>query len=217
MRRLLDAEEGAGAAAYDGGSSQPRLQRRSLGSSTENPNKADVLLGAAEAAGNKPGADFFPRHPLFELRTGSSLHLYCSSCPCGNASLRRWAQAGKGGDASLGPRAEALPEGHWPDEPHPPMSTQALNEGQVQLLVKKDPGRGPEDSIETGNAAALTTDIPACHPDGLGDRSASVVSCGHEGVLPPGTELPGIGAGVLLTCSDKIALWSALGIQVSVS
>ena len=48
-----------------------------------------------------------------------------------------------------------------------------------------------------------------------GRRSPPVVSCSQSGVLPPGTEQPGgPGTGVLLTCSDKLALWSALGVQV---
>lgn len=72
-----------------------------------------------------------PASAPFRLRPGAALHLYCSSCPCGNASLRRWAQAGKGGDASLGPEAEALPTHVWPEEPHPKLSMHALREGQV--------------------------------------------------------------------------------------
>ena len=173
---------------------------------------------------------------MFELRPGTVLHMYCSSCPCGNASLRRWAQAGKGGEASLGAAAEALPEGEWPSESHPPLSRHALREGQVQLLVKRDPGRGemqppPDAQVSLSGKAAgaqdsfATTvalsegavDCPATAAAVRASGRGAVVSCGHTGVLPPGTELPGMpGAGVMLTCSDKLALWSALGIQVGI-
>ena len=117
----------------------------------------------------------------------------------------------------MGPEAEALPEGQWPLEPHPPMSTQALKEGQVQLLVKKDPGAvRPTGIAADADCPASMPDRPNGDTEGRSDGTALAVSCSHDGVLPPGTELPGgNGAGVILTCSDKIALWSALGVQAS--
>ena len=112
----------------------------------------------------------------------------------------------------MGPEAEALPEGQWPLELHPPMSTQALKEGQVQLLVKKDPGA----ARPTDTAADDRPHLSNGDTEGQSDGTALAVSCSHDGVLPPGMELPGgYGAGVILTCSDKIALWSALGVQAS--
>ena len=151
-------------------------------------------------------------------------HLWMACC-----SLNRWAQAGKGGDASLGPEAEALPPHEWPSEPHPKLSTHALREGQVQLLCKKDPGSGNGivesrsmwAGAEEGGDSRPSGDITG-PGEGLEGRTdgrtqpMGTVSCSHSGVLPPGTELPGLpGAGVMLTCSDKLALWSALGVQVT--
>lgn len=218
---LLDAEAAAAAS--------PSLNAEASPTRPPTPSQSHCLLrrrvpgdgdGASAADGDVlTGAAAAP----FELRPGAALHLYCSSCPCGNASLRRWAQAGKGGEASLGEAAEALPEGEWPHEHHTPLSRHALREGQVQLLVKRDPGRGA--------MQPCGTQAPLAAPEALSEGAASgyaqaavgasgrgaAVSCGHAGILPPGTELPGEpGAGVMLTCSDKLALWSALGVQVGV-
>ena len=31
---------------------------------------------------------------LFQMKTHKSIHLYVSSCPCGNATIRKWAKGG---------------------------------------------------------------------------------------------------------------------------
>jgi hypothetical protein len=175
------------------------------------------------------------RRRRLRLKEGAALHFYCSSCPCGNAALRRWALAGKGGDASLGAAAAALPEHEWPAEEHGPLSLHAVREGQVQLLVKKDPGADRRQLQEEGGTGARAVPAAPTAGDSLGGNAEAaagpagsaesagsaavggrkaVVSCTRDGMLPPGTAPAGEpGSGVLLSCSDKVALWTALGLQ----
>ena len=39
------------------------------------------------------------------MKTHKSIHLYVSSCPCGNATIRKWAKGGidDGNDTKIGP------------------------------------------------------------------------------------------------------------------
>eukprot|EP00798_Chlamydomonas_sp_ICE-L_P009729 gene9729-7602_t len=155
------------------------------------------------------------------------MHFAPGSCPCGNATLRRWAQAGKGGEASLGEAAQQLSLHEWPAEDHGHMSLHAVKEGQVQLLVKRDPGGsaprgeaagggggGQEAMVGSGGQAAGGGGGGQEATVGSGSQGAGGVSCSHVGTIPPGTLPPGSpGAGVILSCSDKVALWNALGVQ----
>ncbi|EKX38979.1 hypothetical protein GUITHDRAFT_165055, partial [Guillardia theta CCMP2712] len=66
----------------------------------------------------------------FVLRASLTLHLYTSSQPCGNATLKRWAK----------PNSSLRFEGElWENNEHPRILIQAREEGQVAVLVKKDP------------------------------------------------------------------------------
>ncbi|GAX84745.1 hypothetical protein CEUSTIGMA_g12167.t1 [Chlamydomonas eustigma] len=157
--------------------------------------------------------------PLLRLRDGVSLHFYCSSCPCGNATLRRWAATGKGGDSSLGAEAATLAPHLWPDEVHPVLSRCGLKEGQVQLLVKLNPKASA--SNEASSAANPEYGYSQNEPkdDGSGvsvNPVRRMISCDRNGIIPPGTEVPGgLESGLILSCSDKMALWAALGVQGS--
>ncbi len=83
--KLLDAEERQAAAAA-GDLSLPADDSPSSSCAS-----AVCRVGPSDAASP----------PQLRLRPGLSLHLYCSSCPCGNAALRRWAHAGERGAGGL--------------------------------------------------------------------------------------------------------------------
>mmetsp|Transcript_46203 Transcript_46203/g.144897 ORF Transcript_46203/g.144897 Transcript_46203/m.144897 type:complete len:267 (-) Transcript_46203:590-1390(-) len=121
----------------------------------------------------------------FVLRASLTLHLYTSSQPCGNATLKRWAK----------PNSSLRFEGElWENNEHPRILIQAREEGQVAVLVKKDPGAQRK-------------------ADEGGHEGESKVTCSREGMLAPGTASAKSGLGHVMCCSDKIAKWNALGVQ----
>lgn len=86
--------------------------------------------------------------PCWRLRRGVSLHLYSSSQPCGNASLKKWAK----GKAEV--PHPALGEYEWPRAlgSHAKQHWPQQSIGQVATLVKKE---------ESVAAAGLASDEPA--------------------------------------------------------
>lgn len=81
------------------------------------------------------------------------------------------------------PKRRDLPSNQYPTEPHPPFHVMQPEQGQVAPLVKME--RPP------------SVDVPSFLPI----------------VVAPGTAPMGRGFGTTLTCSDKIAMYNALGIQ----
>lgn len=190
---------------------------------------------------------------MYGLREGITLHMYTSSQPCGNATLKRWAKCAK--EKYL----TEMPQGEWVcGEKHGRMPVHARDEGQVALLVKcsgageemqqereeaKEAGEGGgrrEGRADTkqegaigggeGNVGGHAKSVHSRHKLSREDDSTSTqrsadldsvsmdgtwrVSCGRAGVLPPGTAQPWSGRGHSMTCSDKMAKWNALGLQV---
>ncbi len=103
----------------------------------------------------------------FTLRSDVRIHMYTSSQPCGNASIKRWAKGVKevtvaGGGTDV------------PDIPHPRLLFPALKEGQIAVLVKRDaPSTG-----ETAAAAAIAT-ASVAH-DALGGAAVAAPSAGGD-------------------------------------
>jgi len=145
---------------------------------------------------NQPGIGQSARK--YRLRPGLRLVLYTSSMPCGNASLKRWA---KGRTelfrSDLGAR-------EVPSEEHPRLHVTAREEGQIAVLVKGEVRSSvASPNGEAGETASLEVPAPVRH-------------AGREGTLAPGTSRPQdipVGAAGTMTCSDKIARWSHLGVQ----
>ena len=134
----------------------------------------------------------------FVLRDGITFHLYSSTAPCGNACIRRWARGG------AGPVWDSLSVEEFPCETHPRLHVTAREQGQVALTFKQDLGSSSgtfspnTTSLMDGSSInGFPTDVKK--GDALSDGTvATVRRCSGRGTL---------------TCSDKIAVWNAVGWQ----
>lgn len=98
-----------------------------------------------------------------------------------------------------------LSPSEYPQDPHPRLLFSAKAQGQISCLVKKGSLVIPHpitDESETGSSTLAGKGDMSIEEDG-----ASTV------VMPPGTALCTSNQGYIKTCSDKIAIWNAVGIQ----
>jgi len=124
-----------------------------------------------------------------QLRNDITFHLYCSSAPCGNACVRRWA---KGLSETY---AEDIGPFQWPQNPHPRFLVHSPL--QVAVLCKVQATRIGETNVTDG--------------EGISSSSKGGVDPLE---IPPGTALPGTAqASSRATCSDKVARWCAIGLE----
>ncbi|GBG24501.1 Double-stranded RNA-specific adenosine deaminase [Hondaea fermentalgiana] len=150
------------------------------------------------------------------LAPGAHLHLYTSSTPCGNSSVRRWA-SGK----PEPPVPTDLAAHVWPQLPHGTMSLASRAEGQIAASVKRDlqttedeeeANHKAEDSTTesaNGNEVATTTaDAESVHMKKKKSKPSK-----SKPVFASGTAEPDSGQGNILSCSDKIAMWNLVGLQ----
>eukprot|EP00941_MAST-03F_sp_MAST-3F-sp1_P005839 g5839.t1 len=127
-----------------------------------------------------------------ELRHGITFHMYTSSTPCGNATLKRWAKSRKViFNAELS--ADDFPVA--PIKP-PKVYFQQWKEGQIAMLQK---GAG---------LSSPTKDVQSCERKGTIPPGTSSID---DSDILQGKILGK--KGVCLTCSDKICRWHALGVQ----
>ena len=124
---------------------------------------------------------------LLVLRQGITVHMYTSSAPCGNATIKRWAKP-----AVLPFREDLTADEFDVNYSHPRLHFSARHEGQTALLVKMN-----------NHGSSRTVDCNACPCPGT--RAAIFTA--------PGTAATDTGLGNVMTCSDKIAGWCALGVQ----
>ena len=131
----------------------------------------------------------------WRVRPEISFHLYASSAPCGNATVKRWARGAKETfDDTLGPFELPARSGRDPaDDEHDKKhnSFGSVAEGQLAFLWKRDPSESRPDDND----------------DDARRRPAPVA--GPVAAVPPGTST----RGRVLTCSDKLAVWSCVGVQ----
>ena len=156
------------------------------------------------------GVNSCDNSPRYKLRDGVSLHLYTSSQPCGNATMKRWAKCAKEVyDAAAGPC-------EVPAQHHERLLLHSKQEGQVALLVKRDVYVRCDGVMKApGDAAGVSTSSEAAVADEDDDNGGEqqVMVAKQRVFIPVGTDLASSGNGVIMTCSDKIARWNALGLQ----
>lgn len=161
-------------------------------------------------AGTGTGTGIEASVPGVKLRSCYTLHFYTSSQPCGNGSNKNWAKGG-----SSVPRMD----GDGPEfmlYPHPLFYPQGILQGQIACSVKKD--RSCDVSVPT-HAAVDVSAFKDPPPGTSWAGSAKPVVVAAETETETETEAePNVVCGkclegVLMTCSDKLAKWCALGVQ----
>eukprot|EP00934_Nitzschia_sp_Nitz4_P001942 Nitzschia sp. Nitz4//scaffold50_size126154//59645//61288//NITZ4_003685-RA/size126154-processed-gene-0.172-mRNA-1//-1//CDS//3329553698//1942//frame0 len=147
----------------------------------------------------------------YQLKPGVTLHLYSSSAPCGNATLKKFAKMTKERfQEGLGPD-------EWPDQVHPPMHASSIHLGQVALLVKKDPGSpGGNEKEDESSSSLSSSSRKAAVLNKLSKKEQTWPANTSDDWTPPGTTIVTMPhKGSIHTCSDKIARWNCLGLQGS--
>jgi len=137
----------------------------------------------------------------YKLRTNVTLHFYCSSAPCGNATLKKFSSFKKE------VLRHDLSETSWPSEKHEFMPGHSIPLGQFALLTKKDNTQNESVETELTPAAIMRAGIAKKESTWPANRSTDW--------CPPGTTTVWSNHGSLHTCSDKLCRWNCLGLQGS--
>ena len=147
----------------------------------------------------------------YRVRPSVTFHMYTSSTPCGNAAIKRWAKGAKE-KFTNGLGQFQTPPG---SEEHGSPSWSAVKEGQIAFLYKRDPGSCVSPNGDTRGATELTgvTDTTGATELTTTNTNTSMnavpCECVPPSFIPPGTWT----SGRVLTCSDKLAVWSCVGVQ----
>eukprot|EP00978_Attheya_sp_CCMP212_P022199 scaffold65949_cov51-Attheya_sp.AAC.2 len=170
---------------------RPILQR------IDNRRRAATGSKMAENVNDEEGGGNMKDDPLFELRPGVTLHMYTSSAPCGNATIKKFAKMKREVfDSTLGPD-------EWPcGTSHEMIAPHSLRLGQFALLVKRDATAANDDTLSDPCPATIMTNKKWPIRD-------------SDEWCPPGTSIPGFQRGSIHSCSDKICRWNCLGLQGS--
>jgi hypothetical protein len=173
----------------------------SAGKSTilQNSQNPPMQAGSEEHAITAAAALVKP--PKFELKPSVTLHMYTSSAPCGNATIKKFAQMKKE------TFDDGVPLNQWPNKDHEPIPAHSLPLGQFSLLVKVDRSIITTD---TGCDQALVHSSKA-----YTKRQKPWPAMESDDWCPAGTSIPNYGKGTMHTCSDKLCRWNCLGLQGS--
>ena len=145
----------------------------------------------------------------YRVRPSVTFHLYTSSAPCGNATVKRWAKGAKERFVD-GLGAFETPPG---SDDHGRPSWSAVKEGQIAFLYKKDPGSTASEPSEPRGTGLGADKAHGTEREDVASGNRAIASGGGGGdvgrFVPPGAST----TGRVLTCSDKLATWSCVGCQ----
>eukprot|EP00494_Astrolonche_serrata_P024922 UN25182 len=134
---------------------------------------------------------FIQENGKLKLHSAFRFHFYTSTAPCGNAVLKKFCKGG------IGPRDNKLDEYTYPNWKHDKPTFSGKKEGSLGFLFKRDNYDSlPEDIKTKESQAGLEKTGNLYHP--IGTIPTLYKDSGH-----------------LLTCSDRLLSWNALGYQGS--
>ena len=91
-----------------------------------------IMRSSANVSSSSSSGEDNTSTTRYYLKPGITLHMYTSSAPCGNATLKKFAKMSKETFRDdLGPD-------EWPAEAHEPIHGSSIKLGKFSLLVKKD-------------------------------------------------------------------------------
>ena len=124
------------------------------------------------------------RSNRWSIRPDVTFHMYTSSTPCGNATVKRWARGAKEVFDDALDESTPPPDAKTHEKP----SFGSVHEGQLAFTYKRDPTALEDDGGEIRERGG----------GGGGDAAAGAAV--HI-------------TGRLLSCSDKLAVWNCVGVQ----
>lgn len=136
-----------------------------------------------------------------EFNEGIRIHMYSSSQPCGNACIKKWAKGRKPVFTEVFERSIG-----YPVIPHERIHVTARADGEVALLCKRNRGENIPQASESVESPVRPLKIQKMSSKEEGKGGSTI---------PAGTVSASSSDGNVMTCSDKIAKWNAIGLQGS--
>jgi Adenosine-deaminase (editase) domain len=142
---------------------------------------------------------------LYQLRPDVTLHMYCSSTPCGNSTIKKFASLQK--EVYCANVSNDVWPSNQENHLNAPVVGHSIPLGQFAVLVKRD---NPQ---QTQSSTTTTANVD--HIRVLSKKERTWPMYSTTDWCPPGTSTVWSNQGSIHTCSDKMARWNYLGYQGS--